>query len=536
MARTLVIIVIAAVVGGGTMYAIMLYLDRNPVDVEVSVRPVTPTTPAPEPSPTLAPTLAPLPTDTPLPTVTPYPTDTPAPLPTSTATPAPSPTPTVVPPTEREIVLNAFAECDGQYSGRDKDYRLWAADSAIEEGRQTVAEVRTLVERHCGGMFPDLTAALSSAMATPRPPPAGAAMTTATPAPLPTITPVPTATSQPALAVAPDLRHIEEKRYMLELINAERKKAGVGAVVLGDNIAAQMHAEAALDNCFSSHWGVDGLKPYMRYSLAGGYQSNGENVSGLDYCIKVSDGYAANGPIEQEIREVMDGLMNSPGHRRQILYPTHKMVNVGVAWDRYNTKMVQHFEGDYVEYDRLPSIVSGVLSFSGKTRNGARFNADTGQMIYYDPPPHTLTRGQVARTYCYDNGRPVAGLRKPLTGGWRYNTHEFSITYNPCPNPYDVPTDAPAARSPNEAHRIWQEAYNSSEQRSPQVIYVPWITAKEVNSTGASFAVRADLSDVLRKNGSGVYTVMLWGKVEDEDALISQYSIFHDVTPPTGYR
>ena len=37
---------------------------------------------------------------------------------------------------------------------------------------------------------------------------------------------------------------------MLELINAERKKAGVGDVTLSDNIAAQLHVEAALANCF----------------------------------------------------------------------------------------------------------------------------------------------------------------------------------------------------------------------------------------------------------------------------------------------
>ena len=69
---------------------------------------------------------------------------------------------------------------------------------------------------------------------------------------------------------------------MLELINGERTRAGVNSITLGANIAAQLHAESALQNCTSGHWGVDGLKPYMRYSLAGGYQSNGENGSGLD--------------------------------------------------------------------------------------------------------------------------------------------------------------------------------------------------------------------------------------------------------------
>ena len=97
---------------------------------------------------------------------------------------------------------------------------------------------------------------------------------------------------------------------MLELINAERAKAGVPPVVLGDNIAAQLHAEAFLENCFSSHYGLDGLKSYMRYSLAGGYQSNRESVSGLNYCIKPQENYQPLGSIEQEIREVINRFMN----------------------------------------------------------------------------------------------------------------------------------------------------------------------------------------------------------------------------------
>ena len=132
---------------------------------------------------------------------------------------------------------------------------------------------------------------------------------------------------------------------MLELINDERVSVGLNPVVLGDNVAAQLHAEAALENCFSSHWGIDGLKPYMRYSLAGGYQPNAENVSGLDYCIKATDGYRANGSAEQEIRQAMVGLMDSPGHRDNILRPWHKKVNVGLAWDRYNFKVIPTLRG-----------------------------------------------------------------------------------------------------------------------------------------------------------------------------------------------
>ena len=161
---------------------------------------------------------------------------------------------------------------------------------------------------------------------------------------------------------------------MLELINAERAKVGAPAVVLGDNIAAQLHAETSLENYSSSHWGVDGLKPYMRYSLAGGYQSNAENGSGSDYCITASDGYRANASIKQEIRETMAGWMRSQGHRRNILDPWHKKVNIGLAWDRYNTVMYQHFEGDYVEYQNMPPSSSVFWNFRvvPRTERGSR--------------------------------------------------------------------------------------------------------------------------------------------------------------------
>ena len=150
--------------------------------------------------------------------------------------------------------------------------------------------------------------------------PAAGLLAAPVPLALVALAPEPTAipTATPTAVPPPNLRHIDEKRYMLELINAERTKAGLDPVVLGDNRAAQLHAEAALQNCFSSHWGVDGLKPYMRYSLAGGYQSNGENGSGSDYCIGESDGYRPLGRIYQEIRETMDGWLDSPGHRRNI--------------------------------------------------------------------------------------------------------------------------------------------------------------------------------------------------------------------------
>ena len=390
-------------------------------------------------------------------------------------------------------------------------------------------------------------------VSTPTPQPTATAIPTMIPTPMPTNTPMPTITQLPTntavprnaptpiptseTVLSPDLRHLEEKQYMLELINTERAKAGLDPVVLGDNIAAQLHAEAALENCFASHWGIDGLKPYMRYSLAGGYQSNGENGSGSDYCIKASDGYRAIQSINTEISEAMEGWMDSPGHRRNILDRWHKKVNIGLAWDRYNFLAYQHFEGDYVEYDELPSIQDDILSLSGRTKNGARLDSDRdlGIQIYYDPPPYALTRGQVTRTYCYGSGFQIAALREPLSGGWFYNEDEFVKFHNPCPDPYDVPADARGPRSHDEAHRFWKAAYDLSQKLIERSTIVPWITARKWSVREGSFSVTADLSDLIAEHSDGVYTILVWGKLGIEDKVVSEYSIFHGVTPPDTY-
>ena len=516
---------LSLVIGGGIVYGVMRYVEQGTQSPDVPLAAMLPSS-----TPTVPPPL----TETPQPSTTLPTTATLAPAPT--ATNVPTPTLTASKPTEQELVINAFAECAGQYSGPQKRLREQAADASIADGQQSVADIRAIVERHCGGVFPELLVSASQSANTPEP--------QSTPAPTPTHAPtVITATTRagiiptPVDAALPNLRHIEEKRYMLELVNAERKRAGVSPVTLGDNIAAQLHAESALENCFSSHWGIDGLKSYMRYSLAGGYQSNSENGSGSNYCITASDGFPAIGSIEQEIREAMDGWMNSSGHHRNLLDPSHRKVNIGIAWDRYNTAMYQHFEGDYVEYDRLPTIANGVLSLSGTAKNGVRFgeNRDLGIQIYHDATPHLLTRGQVARTYCYDNGRLVAGLREPSTGGY-YPTNEFTPTYKPCPSPYDVAADAPAPRSLSEAHQARQQAYDASQSRAPQLIIAPWITASEWTARSETFAVKADISDVLDKYGDGVYSLIVWGKLGGEDIVISQYPIFYGVTPPDTYN
>ena len=337
-------------------------------------------------------------------------------------------------------------------------------------------------------------------------------------------------------SVPAHLRHIDHKRLMLDLINEERTRAGLQPVFMGDNAAAQLHAEAALQGCFSSHWDLDGLKPYMRYSLTGGYQSSGENVHGSDYCITDADNYRPITNMDEEVREAMVGWMDSPGHRRNILRPKHRRVNIGLAWDRYNFKAVQQFEGDYVEYEPVPTLVNGMLTMSGSVKNGVQFQDERDLLIRidYDPPPRQLTLGQVSRTYCSTNGLHVANLRQPETGDRVYFRDEItrSVDGSACPDPYDVSADAPAAPSHEEAHALWQKAYDASQRPvHDETLVLAMITASGWSVDENTFSVTADIGGLLSARGSGVYTIVLWAPLDGEDTVVSTYSLFVDGLP-----
>ena len=349
--------------------------------------------------------------------------------------------------------------------------------------------------------------------------------------PTPTVTPLPTVippTPNPTATPIPQTEFdlAEARLYMLELVNLVRLEDELDPMVLGENGAAQLHAEASLEGCFLSHWSASGLQPYMRYSLAGGYQSNQENGVGLNYCITPSDGRPVIQSIEREIERAMEAWMNSPGHRSTILDPTYRKVNIGLAWDRYNFTSYQLFEGDHITYDHLPRLEDSWLTLSGSFSHGVQFDEFDKIHIYYDPPPASLNRGQLARTHCYDHGRPIGVLRSALAAS-HFSTKEATVTYKPCPDPYDIPVSAPAPESYAEALEYWHKSYNESQNLPDTTVTIPFLTASTW-LVGDLFYVEADLYRLLATYGDGVYTIVLKGHVDDKVAVISEYSLFYE--------
>ena len=338
----------------------------------------------------------------------------------------------------------------------------------------------------------------------------------------------------------PAARHIDLKMLMLQLTNQEREKAGVPPVRLGTNPAAQLHAEAALEGCYSSHWDRWGLKPNHRYTITGGTGAEGENGSGSSYCIREGENYRAIQSMREDVAETVQGWMESPGHRRNLLDPAHTVLNVGIVHDRYNTVMAQQFSSDYVTYQVKPFIDgTGILRLEA-TSDRATFNiGDTVNIqIYYDPPPRNLSRSQLAHTYALCNGRAVGWIVEPLTGGWSHTGPAVTIDTREhrCVDPYHTDPNRPAPDSNAEAHQAWADAKAQSEAAPPITTKEIRIIADRMEKSANHIVVEADLNQILQENGPGIYEVIIWGRPAhmSESTPLSTQAIFWQTPFPPG--
>ena len=295
---------------------------------------------------------------------------------------------------------------------------------------------------------------------------------------------------------------------------------------LGANTAAQNHAEAMLKGNFVGHWGLDGLTPNMRYTLAGGSDYVSENASGSVLAEGVNYHRITKKAM---LDERHDGLMDSSGHRKNILDKWHTTLNLGIACNEVTCSIVQNFEGDYVSFTQEPVISNGTLSFAGALHGG--FTLDSVQ-VWYDQPPHPLTLGQLDATYAYAMGQePATFLLKPAPTGFYWSATDLLpvvYTWTRVSDPYAVDPEQP---------RLNRSISGISTLRfapvmAPQIALVPWTVADTWRLSGSTFEVRADISEVIDERGPGVYTVLIWGSHAEGPKHLTNYSIFVGTQPP----
>ena len=293
--------------------------------------------------------------------------------------------------------------------------------------------------------------------------------------------PAPSPTSPSISKLSGD--ELNQLRYhALRLINNDRAAHGLPPVVLGANIAAQLHAEDMLVNDYFGHWWADGRKPYMVYTQTGGTSYVSENVatSGWTY-----DEWVANGcntsyvlcevPTPKEvITDHQWGMMYDDahadwGHRDNILGKTHRAVNIGIGFNGLRTTFVQHFEGGAVQADELPVLDQNdnlCLSLS-KRETGTDVG---GISIAYDPPPTPKTPTQIDALNRYCTG-----------GGFTAHCPEF---------------DAATILEPPLPGRYY------SNLNANEVVASRWVDSP------SHFTMAARMGSLLKK--PGVYTVIVW--------------------------
>lgn len=239
---------------------------------------------------------------------------------------------------------------------------------------------------------------------------------TSTPQPSPTRS-IPASTATPAIApqatsainpptpVAAPLDSEALARQMLALINEDRQAAGLQPLAW-DPLAAEagrLHAQEMVEHNYFSHWNRDGLGPDHRFALAGGSHAVMENLHAFSYTFENGQG----APVEDwgsVIISAQTGLMESPGHRANILMPAHTHVGVGMAYDRDTGqfRLAQEFTNQYVVLSQpLPrqANLGHSVTLQGQIASGAVDNILIN--LAYEPFPQPLEAEQLAATSVY---------------------------------------------------------------------------------------------------------------------------------------
>ena len=186
-----------------------------------------------------------------------------------------------------------------------------------------------------------------------------------------------------------------------------------------------------------------------------------------------------------------------------------------------------------MSYAVAPVMEGGMLSMVGRVRNGAEVQPTFRVQLHYDPPPRPLTAGQHARTFCGLSSRIMGEIRPPPPEGEYYFRDQFEVEQEFCRSPYEVPADAPAPTTIEESRRLYEEARDDIRT---ELVTGVFITASVYEVVGREFALEADVRDLLERHGPGVYKVQVWATLDNEPAVISAVSVFHEVEVPEGYE
>lgn len=145
------------------------------------------------------------------------------------------------------------------------------------------------------------------------------------------------------------------EQYMLELVNAERAKVGAQPLAFDSslNTAAENHSAWMISTDSFSHTGAGGSSPGARMTAAGytfsGSWSWGENIAWAST--------RAPAGLQDEVLLLHTNLMNSSGHRANILNGNYREIGIGFEVGQYGS-----YEGAFVTQDFASTATNPFLT------------------------------------------------------------------------------------------------------------------------------------------------------------------------------
>ena len=115
------------------------------------------------------------------------------------------------------------------------------------------------------------------------------------------------------------------EQKMIDLVNQERAKAGVAPLKVDLELCrvARIKSQDMKDNNYFSHTSPTYGSPFeMMKSFGISYRTAGENIA-----------------KHSSVEGAHTGLMNSEGHRKNILNPNFTHIGIGIVDNRYYTQM-----------------------------------------------------------------------------------------------------------------------------------------------------------------------------------------------------
>jgi hypothetical protein len=288
----------------------------------------------------------------------------------------------------------------------------------------------------------------------------------------------------------------ELKQYALQKINEDRAKFGLQPVQLSDNPAAQIHAGDMLITRKLSHWTSDGMKPYMKYSVNGGFHEVSQNAAmqwsegsapsnfRLDLC-KANDFFCLTYEVEQAIDSFQYDMVYddkeccNDGHRENILDKHHTHVSLGIAYNSFEIACIQNFENQYVSWFQPITLdeESNTISMSGTLTDGISLDVVN---IFFDPLPTPATYEEHVDDTSYGLGDFAAIVVEP-----------------PPPDSYYV--------EPEDYVLIIADGWTADNQ---------------------GFDITFPIAKMYEKYGSGVYTIVIYANDGSEDFAVTNTALF----------